>query len=350
MKKENIKMRCCGHDERWSIPEPVETVTSGKAWTNWGADNQFPNTLYECYTDCSILGSVINAVSDYVAGSGVTGDDPVVNREGEKLSELLQRVVLDYVIFGQFSIQIIRNKLGEIKELNYIDVRNCRLNEDGDKVYYCKAWGKYARNVVEYDRWQDGVEHPVSVFYYKNPKARNVYAQPMWGAALRDALTCIEASKSNYMSLLNGFAPNTIISFTNGTPSDDVQDEVEALVMDKFTGSDGSRLMLTWSDSKEQAPEVKSFTTEDYTQRYEAVMNASKANILAAFRVSAQLVGIASQETGFSNIEYRESFNIFKTTVVRTIQSEIERAFKKIGYEFTLNEFMLPASDENNTI
>lgn len=345
--KKNLNMRCCC-DTEITVPIPLETTMSGKDYVNLGQDNNFPQILFDTYTDCSILGSVINAVSDYVSGAGLDKSDKIINRKGQTLEELVQQVSLDYVLFGAFSVELIRNKLGELVEINFVDVRNVRLDESGDYVYYSKQWGKYNRNVKKYDRFKYNVNSPVSIMYYKNPKTRTIYGTPIWISALRSALTMIEASKLNYTSVLNAFVPNTIISFNNGIPSDDVQDEIEQMVLDKFTGSNGSHLMLNWADSKETAPEVSSFTTEDYTTRYTTVMDACRNDILSAFRCSGQLVGVLPEQTGFNSIEYKDAFSLFKETVIKPIQKEIEKAFEIIGVPIKLNEFEVEFANNNN--
>lgn len=337
---------CCTDLDKAYIPIPVETSVNGKDYVLFGEMNDMPQTYYDCYTDCSILQSVINAVTDYISGSGINTNEMTINRNGDNLTTIIKKATLDYVIFGAMALQVIRNKMGEIAEINWIDVRNVRLDEDGKKVYYAKNWGKYTRNVKAFDRWNTAEMYPSSIFYYKNPKSRSVYGNPIWGGALRDVLTLVEASKQNYTNMLNQFSPNVLISFNNGAPTEEIQDEVEDLINKKFSGADGNKIMVSWSDSKEYAPEVTSFQTEDYTNKYIAVMNAAQNNILAAFRMSAQLAGISTQATGFSDIEYENSFKVFKETVIKPMQSEIEAAFKALGFDFVLKEFQISFNNE----
>lgn len=349
MNKESLNFRCC-HDTDIAVPVPIETTMNGKDYVIFGVNNDMPQTYFDCYNDCSILQSVINAVCDYISGAGIDADNIIVNRNGETLLDIVSKCVLDYVIFGAFTINVIRNKMGDVAEINWVDVRNCRLNEDGDKVYYTKNWGKYNRNVKVYDRFTTSVAFSNSILYYKNVKSRSVYGNPIWGAALRDVLTLIEASKQNYSSMVNNFTPNVLISFNNGTPSDDVQDEIEEAVIRKFTGADGNKIMLTWSDDAEHAPQVQPFNAEDYTDKYINVINNARNSILSAFRVSGQLVGVLPEQTGFNSVEYENAFKLFKTTVIAPLQSEIERAFNMIGFNFKLNEFNIEFEDENNEL
>lgn len=347
MNKKQLNFRSCsGNLEQ--IPTITEQIVNSKDYVYLGVDNDLPSVYFNAYNECSILQSVINATVDYISGSGIDIEDKVINRQKEKLTELIEKITLDYIIYGAFSIQVIKNKLDKIAELNYIDVRNVRLNEKGDYVYYNKGWGKYARNITKYHRYADNQAN--SILYVKNPKSKGVYGLPLWSSALRDIYTLIEASKNNFSNMVNGFSPNVLISFNNGVPTEDIQDEIEDLIKDKYTSSSGSKIMITWSDSKETAPEINSFSTEDYTARYEQVINSSRNAILSAFRVSGQLVGVLPEQTGFNSVEYENSFKVFQKTVINPIQKQIEKAFARLDINFKLNEFNIDWDNQEQEV
>ena len=117
-----------------AIPEPIEKSVSGKDYLFYGEDNLYPELLFGCYDNCTMLQSIINGLSDYIAGSGITEDFDVTSK-GDKCSELLKKVALDYIIFGAFSIQVRRNSYGDVVALDYVDVSKIRLSEDEKTVY-----------------------------------------------------------------------------------------------------------------------------------------------------------------------------------------------------------------------
>ena len=55
------------------IPTFVEKENSGKAYLNYGVDNQFPNYLWELYLRSAILQSIINGTADYAGGNKYCG-------------------------------------------------------------------------------------------------------------------------------------------------------------------------------------------------------------------------------------------------------------------------------------
>lgn len=328
---------------------PTEIQASGKEYILFGENNNMPNIYYNAFSDCSILQSIINTVSDYVFGNSFE-NDLVINRKAEKLSCILKKCILDYMIFGSFALNVIRNKKGEIAELNYIDVRYLRLNADSTNCYVASNWGKYTKNIKKYEVFNPYLTQPNSIFYYKNPKSRGVYGLPIWSSTLREVLTLIEASKLNYNSVSNQFTPTTLISFANGTPSEDIQTKIENLIHEKFTGSDGNNILLSWSEDRDHAPELQTFNAPDYTERYTKVIESCKNNILVAFRCSSQLVGLLEGQTAFNDVEFTNAFALFKTTVISGFQRDIEQAFSTVGFDFKLSEFLVNFVDNGKQV
>lgn len=340
-KKIDINLRCVDyiHDHIEDIPVPTIYKQSGKDFLSYGESNNMPQIYKDAVDECSTLGSVVDMITTYISGAGVD-DDREIDNQGTMLSELMEKLVYDYIGVGAATVQILRNPYGEVVKLSYVDVTCVRLNEDGDKVYYSKNWGRYNRDVRVYDRYAKGLISPNSIMYIKNPKTRDVYGKPIWNSSLRDALTMIEASKSNYNSVMNQFSPNTLISFNQGIPDPETKDEMEKAVLEKYTGANGSKIFMTWCDSADTAPTLQSFSAEDYTDKYNAVMETAKNNILSAFRVSPQLIGIPSP-SGFAAEEYEDAYKLLYATQIRPIQDYFEKQFKKLNINFKFNEFKI---------
>ena len=51
-----------------------------------------------------------------------------MNKKGETINDIVQRIAADYLIFGAFALQIIRNRIGEIAEIYWIDYYNAYHN------------------------------------------------------------------------------------------------------------------------------------------------------------------------------------------------------------------------------
>lgn len=330
-----------------NIPQPKEELEKSKGYVSFGDGNNYPNFLFDCYSNCSILQSIINGLVDYVCAAGLDNEELAkksVNLKGETLSELIAKVVADYVIFGAFAMQIIRNKNGNIIEMLWIDCRKVRLDENETTVYYRKDWTRYGRETKKYDRWQKDKKFDNCIYYYKRPVSRGLYGLPMWSSVVKDVMTAIEISKFHLSSILNNFSASAIINFNNGVPTKDEQRKIEQKINDKFSGStNAARMMLSFNNNKEQAVTVARVPEDNFDQKYQALSKSTKENIFVAFRAQPQLFGTDPDRTGFNSQEYQESFKLFKKTVVAPIQTEIETAFARIdpAFTFRLNEFTI---------
>ena len=126
----------------------------------------------------------------------------------------------------------------------------------------------------------------------------------------------------------------------NGEPTEERGHQIERDIVKKFTGTkNAGRFILSFNNSKDQAADIVGVPSDNFDQKYNALSEKVKENILTAFRASAQLFGVSSQATGFSSIEYKNSFALFNTTVVQPMQREVERAYKMLGFDFTLDGF-----------
>lgn len=334
------------------VPSPTEKTAGGKNYVLFGDDNKYPDHLLQYYEDCPTLQSIINGLVDYVCGAGMQGDKGaiVVDGKGGTLEELVKKIVTDYVIFGAFSINVLRSQMHNITELVYLDVRRVRLDEDGDFVYYQKSWDRYgSKQTRKYPIFKPTATDNSSVFYFKNSRSRGVYGRPIWSSAAKDVQTAIEISKFHLHSILNNFAPSAVVNFNNGTPSEDEQHRIEDLLNEKFSGSENaSRLLLSFNDTKENAVTLARLTEDNFDKKYDALAKSVRENIFISFRGHPQLFGADPERQGFNGVEYLQSFALFKATVAAPIQREIERAFAKIdpAFTFELNEFKIEIPEQ----
>ena len=321
------------------VPTFVEKENSNKPYLNYGVDNRFPNYLWELYLRSAILQSIINGTADYAGGNGIVySEAPEIqrlkeeaNKDGETLEDIIKKAIVDYLIFGGFSLQVIYNKLEQVNEIYWLDFRNVRLNKDGDKVYYSDDWIKHANDYITYDIFNPEKKKGTSVFYFKGHISRGVYPIPRYNGALSAVETSTEISKFHLNSILNNFSGNFIINFNNGQPSTDVQEEIERKVKDKFTGADNAgKFMLAFNDSKDNGVTVERIQDDNFDKKYENLRTDTYKEIFVAFRAIPQLFGYSLEGTAFNKQEFTEAYLLYNQTTVMPIQKDIVRTFNKI--------------------
>lgn len=318
------------------VPTFVEKSYSGKPYLNYGDNNQFPNYLWDLYLRSALLQSIVNGTADYTTGEQIIYNDLIplkeeANKDGETLDDIIKKITIDYLIFGGFSLQIIYNKAGEISEIYWLDFRNVRLNKEGDKAYYSEDWVRHANDYIIYDIFDKNKRKGTSIYYFNGHISRGIYPIPKYNGALSAIETSTEISKFHLNSILNNFNSNLIINFNNGQPSEEVQEDIERRLKDKFSGANNAgKFMLAFNDSKDNGVTVERIQDDNFDKKYESLRTDTYKEIFIAFRAIPQLFGYSLEGTGFNKQEFVEAFELYNKTTVIPIQKDIIRTFNKI--------------------
>lgn len=317
--------------------ENVEKKINGKDFIGWGENNDYPNFLWDLYCDCATLQTIINGTSDYVVGDDVVcnvqGFEKVVNKKGETIKDIIQHIAVDYLVFGSFAVQVIRNPFGGIAEIYWVDINKLRSDEKNEVFFYSDDWSRsYGRvKYLVYPKFNINDSNATSIFYFKGNKTRSTYGLPIWNAAIKNVQIERSITDFHFNEINNGFVSSKLISFNNGQPDDNLKAEIEQNLTEKFTGTgNAGRLMISFSDSKDNAPEVLSLSSDDFADRYNSLEQRNKQQIYCAFRATPVLFGLVTEANGFATNEYRDSYKLYNKTTVNPIQADIIDAFDKI--------------------
>ena len=351
-----------------NIVLPTETRLHGGDRIEWGTGNRYPEYLLELYNSVPTLRAIINGNVDFIAGDEITiqpleGNKPgTMNRRGDTIREQVRDIAKDYEIYGGFCLEVIRDRMGRVTEVYYIDMRFVRMNKDCNVFYYSEKWGT-GRNVKvqTYPAFMPGLEqewatmdeqsreyHAASILFVKSVHTQ-VYPAPLYAASVKDCE--IERNITDYHlnSLQNGFVSSLIVNFNNGVPTDEVKEEIEDSFNEKFSGhQNAGRIMFSWNKNKESATDIVEPKLEDFGERYKALSTHSRQQIFAAFRAVPALFGIMTESTGFNEQEFSQSFKLYNRTQVRPVQRLIGDAYERI-YGTPEPLTIVPFSIESNT-
>ena len=334
-----IKIAFAATEKEWEQLIPQQTEVEGvKDYVQWGKDNQYPEYLYGLFNDVSSLKTIIEGTADYVCGNDVTcnikGFDVEVNTKGDTMRELVRLLARDYLIYGGFAIQVIRNKIGDIRELYYVDFRYLRSSKKNEVFWYSEEFGKkYVRSskTVVYPKFvKENRDITSSILYVTNEKSKT-YPTPRYSGSIK---ACeIERNIDSYhlSSLENGFSGSYILNFLNGIPTDEMKAEIEKNVNEKFCGSSNAgRVLINFANGKDNATTLEKLDVQDFGEKYKAAAERAKNQIFTAFRAIPQLFGDMTAATGFNSQEFTESFKVFNRTVCQPIQKTICDSIDKI--------------------
>lgn len=358
-KQVNVKFLAVDQFVESNIVEPVEKEIKGKGFITWGESNEYPFYIDSLYENVSVLKSIIDGTSDYVCGDGVTCNiinfQEKVNSKDETIEDIVNYITKDILKYNGFALNIVRNKLGTPAEIYYLDFKRVRSNKDGSKLYYAEDWEKsYGRvKYIEYDSFtsKEGKDKASTIFYWKND-INKVYPTPMWSAAVIAAEIEKKMNEYHLNNISNSFSSNYIINFNSGRPSDEIQEEIEMELYDKFCGVENSgRPMLCFNNNKDGETTVTKIDADSFIDKYNTLAERTQQELFTAFRCTPNLFGIPTKTTGFNEQEYNQAYKLFNKSVIQPIQKKIKRAFDKIfdtKDAITIIPFSMDALQEDN--
>ena len=349
---------------------PVEKFVSAKDLMEWGTRNSYPDYLLDLYNNVPTLSAIINGNIDFITGDDVSIlpltqhlPNGIMNNRGDHIREQIKDIAKDYEIYGGFALQIIRNLIGEVAEVYYIDMRFLRSNKEGNVFYYCEDWSKSVRkDVIVYPAFMPNLNwdalddearnrNASSILYVKNIHTQ-VYPAPLYAASIKACEIERLIDDFHLSDINNHFVSSAIINFNNGIPDDDVKEQIEREFTEKFCGaSNGGRTAFSWNPNKESATDIVEFEVKDFGERYKSLSDHSRQQIFTAFRANPNLFGIPTEGNGFANEQYAESFKLYNRTQIKPVQRMIADAYDKIYGQpkvLTIVPFSMDGESEGN--
>lgn len=324
-----------------NMPEIVEVNDGRGDWVRWGRDNKLGKFYLDLYQHSQTLAAAIESSTDYALGDGIL----VNGRDGSEDDEALYRkLAFDFNLFGFCALEVTKNPLGEITGYRHIPANYLRTNEKCDTFWYSKKWndGYSKGKAIVLPRYMNNSNASTSVLYLRN-NTYFAYGYPRY-ASIAEAPLCEKLiAEYNINEISNGFSAGYVISFCNGTPTSDVQEEIEDMLNDKFCGaSNANRLLISFSPDAAHRPVITKLEQDNADGKYDALTKWAQSAILSAFRASPNLLGISLENQGFNTQEFEAAFKLFNKTSVAPVQKAINRMLAKINVEienkpFTIN-------------
>lgn len=333
-KLERIPLSFSAVDREWvtNIIQPTESEISGRNYVQYGDMNQYPQYLHDLMENALTLKSIINGTTDYVLGDGVSSDYfDGVNAQGHTIRDVVKYCCKDYLTYGGFAMQVTRNKFDVITSVMYIDFKKLRSDKHNTIFYFSDDWKRWTSKSLKYPKFKTDGDEATSIYYYKD-SVNSTYPTPVWGGG---GVIAAELEKSineyHLNNIHNGFSASYIINLNNGTPTDEVQAEIEELFDEKFTGTQNAgRFILNFATDKEHGADIQKLEVSDFDKQYEALAKRSREQLFTAFRATPNLFGINTESLGFSSEEYKQAYKLYNKTVVQPIQTIFIETINKI--------------------
>lgn len=339
---------------RAELPKIKENST--KKIVEFGDDNLYPKTLIDVLNTSAIHNAIVEAKANAIVGDGVqlrgnvstettamfenwcTNPNP-----DEDLTEILDRVALDFETHGAFALEVIWTKDGSaITEINHLDVSKVRLEPviDGviEAIQYSRDWSQHRKSAYQpitiptFDperARQDGRQ----VLYVKNYRPGNeYYGIPSYISALSWIQLDAELGLFHLSNIKNGLTPSMHFSFKNGVPTLEEQKKMFEKIKKQYQGtSNTGKFILTFSDGSDTAPEFTPIETTSIDQLYVVLNDLIIQNILTAHRVTSPMIlGVKTEGQLGGASELDTAFQIFDKTVIQPSRKRIEATLNRL--------------------
>jgi hypothetical protein len=175
-------------------------------------------------------------------------------------------------------------------------------------------------------------DDPSQVFYYTThtPGAEYYACPTYWGGATSIA-TEVEIYNWFHSNIVNGLQPSLFVALNSGIPAPEQRNEIYETLTAKYGGSNNpGKLMLTFANSKEEAPEITSIGTNGTDTMFIELAKKVQESILTSHQVSsANLLGIQTPGS-LGNSDHLEAQDHFQHLVIQPLQREIKGVFEKL--------------------
>lgn len=333
----------------YSQPKFVEK--KNQEWVSYGADNRYPAHLLSLLNTSAKHNAIVNGKANFIAGKGIVFEDDTkqylvdesINRNGETINDILDKVALDIETFGGCYLEVIYNPFGSATSLYHIDYNKVRSNVDNTYFYISDQWDSKQKpdDIEGIAAFDENNKSGKQIIYIKEYRPGvDTYTLPTYQGAMNYIELDVAVSEFHLNAIHNGMMPSKLISFNNGTPTEEEQRTIERRMRDKFAGeANAGKFIINFNNDPAKAPTVLDLSASDLDKQFDLLNKTIQQEIFSGHRItSASLFGIATEGALGARNEMRTAYEIFQNTYVNGKQQFIERWFSYILPLFGIND------------
>jgi hypothetical protein len=332
----------------------MEKVVSGKPYVMYGDDNLLPNEIIARVQQSPKMNSILNNLSKIIEGNGFNIselDEPTIkflrnNFDNDTWEDILEKISLDLMYFGGFALNVVWSVDGSrIARISHVPFQKVRVkrNEDvnsdithEENYLICKDWSdkKAANNFIEIARFDVDDKENLSQLLYvtKYTQGMDYYPLPHWIGAYDYVKLDGEISDYQLNCAEEGYTPTLIINLATGIPSVEEQQAVAEKLDSKFKGSKGSKTIITFSDGKEQAPEVTTLDQSTSDSKYLNIEQMVLDNIIISNSIpNPNIIGIRVAGSLGGADEIIQSFLLLQQGFISNFQKIIKNKLNMLN-------------------
>lgn len=325
---------------------------------NYGTDNLYPNKVFDIVQDSPTAGGCVKRKSEFVFGKGVESD-VIVNRHNKTINDIISVTCQEYSKYNGFALHFNYNLLGQIVEIQNVDIRYVRKLKDMLSVVVgkirrdSKVINLSSANKVEIPLYQpNGIKKYIkkaggfkkfngAIFYFNNNTG--IYPVATYDSALTSAQFESEAQIFSYMNVKNGFSSSGILKIPNIPDDTPAKKEMEEKIT-KVVGSQNAGSMLVveapldLEGGLQTSKMFEPFQTQSIDKVHEVQSSRAKDYLLRAFNMPEILLGVSNQGM-FNQESFADAYNYYNFDTERD-RIKIERSFNQFWPETTFSSLL----------
>ena len=324
--------------------KPTVSEEPNRSWVGIGDENDYYQTLVDCFMNSTTNQSCITGISQQIFGRGLEATD--ASEKPEQFAQMkgllknkdLKKLALDLKMLGEAALQITYkgNKIDKIQHFPRETLRAEKCNDKGDVLnyYYSSDWGK-VNNSTELTK--------IPVFGTKG-KGNEVYVIRRYTtgffyyspADYTTSYATLESEISDYLinDAQNSFSGTKVINFNSGIPSDEKMQQIKSQVMNKLSGGFGEKVIVAFNHSSEQKTTVDDIPLNNAPEHYSFLSEECSKKIMLTHRITSPLlIGLRDMSGGGlgSNAEeIQNAQKLFSNTTIKPYQDLIIESLNEI--------------------
>ena len=328
--------------------QPLIIEQKNRSWIGYGADNLYFDYLINSYQSSPTAVACITGISQMIYGRGLDATnsskkpDEYAQMKSLFTDKCTRKLATDLKLFGMASFQVVyskdRTRIAEVDHFPVECLRAEKANYEGEieAYYYMADWadikpGEEPKRIPAYGFSSEEIE----IYYIKPYRPGYFYYSPVdYVGALDYQNLEAEIGTFHINNVRNGMTPGLLMNFNSGIPDEDLQNDIERKILNKYTGTtNAGKIIIAFNDDKDQAATIDAVQLSDAHNQYQFLSEESQSKILVGHRVTSPLLfGIKNTSSGFgSNAdELSTSSTLFDNTVIRPFQDLLLTAFDEI--------------------
>ena len=322
---------------------PLPEVSKNfRGWVNYGRNNLFPQEIIGLNSNSAVNTAILQGKVTFICGKGIYDTAEGVSNyigqpnRNETWDELIEKIAVDYTIFGGFAFQVILNNDGVTVSLFHQDFSTVRIaapDKEGNIGSYFIAYD-WSRTTgkdkpIEIDAWHginDTQAGKAYLFYYADyqPGLR-YYPTPSFYSAIHYIKADGALGEFYNNSISNGFTPSVVISVP-GNPGEEEKAKFQRQVEETFSGAKNAcNILVIWGENDAVKPSVMPFNSSTNADLYNNIESVVFQKIISAHRLnSPTLAGVSGSGSLSGNAaEIVSAFILYNYSVIEQLRRKI---------------------------